>query len=336
MANKNKQGEINFFYMEEEQSQRETIDELMKKKKAREREKRIKQQANQKKNEDEFDLETETVIQMTNRNKTKKDEKEKRQAMKMEKKRKRRNKKIKKILKIVVLLLIIIGGTTFAMVSPIFNIKDIKVLNNEKIASDTIISLSGLTSSQNIFRFSNLQVENKIKENPYIEDVKINRKLPSTIEIEVTERKHDYSVSFMGKYAYINNQGYILEISDDSQGKVIIYGTTTSEEEITPGKRLNEEDLEKMTDVIRITDIATENNLIDKVTSIDISNKNDYIIYMESEQKNIHIGDISNISNKMLYIIAILEQEKGKSGDIFVNGDLNNDFRPYFREKLTT
>ena len=336
MANKNKQGEINFFYMEEEQSQRETIDELMKKKKAREREKRIKQQANQKKNEDEFDLETETVIQMTNRNKIQRDEKEKRQAMKMEKKRKRRNKKIKKILKIVVLLLIIIGGTTFAMVSPIFNIKDIKVLNNEKIASDTIISLSGLTSSQNIFRFSNSQVENQIKENPYIETVTINRKLPSTIEIEVTEREHDYSVSFMGKYAYLNKQGYILEISDDSQGKVIIYGTTTNEEEITPGKRLNAEDLEKMTDVIRITDIATENNLIDKVTSIDISNKNDYIIYMESEQKNIHIGDISNISNKMLYIIAILEQEKGKSGDIFVNGDLNNDFRPYFREKLTT
>lgn len=336
MANKNKQGEINFFYMEEEQSQRETIDELMKKKKAKEREKRIKQQANQKKNEDEFDLETETVIQMTNRNKIQKDEKEKIQAMKMEKKRKRRNKKIKKILKIIVLLLIIIGGTTFAMVSPIFNIKDIKVLNNEKIASDTIISLSGLTSSQNIFRFSNSQVENQIKENPYIETVKINRKLPSTIEIEVTEKKHDYSVSFMGKYAYINKQGYILEISDDSQGKVIIYGTTTNEEEITPGKRLNTQDLEKMTDVIRITDIATENNLIDKVTSIDISNKNDYIIYMESEQKNIHIGDISNISNKMLYIIAILEQEKGKSGDIFVNGDLNNDFRPYFREKLTT
>ena len=336
MANKNKQGEINFFYMEEEQSQRETIDELMKKKKAKEREKRIKQQANQKKNEDEFDLETETVIQMTNRNKIQKDEKEKIQAMKMEKKRKRRNKKIKKILKIIVLLLIIIGGTTFAMVSPIFNIKDIKVLNNEKIASDTIISLSGLTSSQNIFRFSNSQVENQIKENPYIETVKINRKLPSTIEIEVTEKKHDYSVSFMGKYAYINKQGYILEISDDSQAKVIIYGTTTNEEEITPGKRLNTQDLEKMTDVIRITDIATENNLIDKVTSIDISNKNDYIIYMESEQKNIHIGDISNISNKMLYIIAILEQEKGKSGDIFVNGDLNNDFRPYFREKLTT
>ena len=28
------------------------------------------------------------------------------------------------------------------------------------------------------------------------------------------------------------------------------------------------------------------------------------------------------------------EAEKGKQGDIFVNGDLNNKFQPYFREKV--
>ena len=31
---------------------------------------------------------------------------------------------------------------------------------------------------------------------------------------------------------------------------------------------------------------------------------------------------------------AIIEKEKGKEGDIFVNGDLNNKFQPYFREKV--
>ena len=36
----------------------------------------------------------------------------------------------------------------------------------------------------------------------------------------------------------------------------------------------------------------------------------------------------------MLYILAIMEQEDGKEGDIYVNGDLNNKFQPYFREKV--
>ncbi len=35
----------------------------------------------------------------------------------------------------------------------------------------------------------------------------------------------------------------------------------------------------------------------------------------------------------MLYVQSIIEKEKKKKGDIFVNGDLNNGFNPYFREK---
>ena len=36
----------------------------------------------------------------------------------------------------------------------------------------------------------------------------------------------------------------------------------------------------------------------------------------------------------MLYVMSIIEAEIGKLGDIFVNGDLNNKFQPYFREKV--
>lgn len=331
---KRRQEELNNFLCIQEEKQKETIEELMRKKKNKEREKRIKQN-NQKRNDDKFDLETETVIQMTNRNKEKQQEKEKRQAMQLERKRKRRNKKIKSIIKVIMLILIIGGGIVFTMTSPIFNIKDIKVLNNAQVPSETIVSLSGLVTNQNIFRFSSSSIKDKIKENPYIEIVEVHRKIPNTIEIEVQEREHNYNVSYMGKYAYINTQGYILEISEDNKAKPIIYGTSTSEEEISPGKRLNNDDLEKLEDIIKITNIAKENNIYDKITSIDISNKNDYIIYMEQEQKNVHLGDNSNISNKILYVSAILEQEKEHAGDIYVNGDLNNKFQPYFREKLS-
>ena len=52
-----------------------------------------------------------------------------------------------------ILIAIIVGGTVFAFTSPIFNIKDIKVTNNSQITSDTIISLSGLKTEENIFKF---------------------------------------------------------------------------------------------------------------------------------------------------------------------------------------
>lgn len=312
------------------QAKRKKIEEKNKIKNIKEREKRIKQ----KKKNDEFDLENEIVIQMTNRNNMEKEQKRIKELDKQAERRNKRNKKVKNILKIILLLGVIIGGTIFSMTSPIFNIKEIQVTNNNITPSDTIISLSELKLDENIFKFNKYNVKNKIKENAYIEDVKIHRKIPNVVQIEITQRQPKYSIDFMGKYAYINSQGYILEVTDTNNGLPIIQGISTNEEEIVPNSRLNEDDLTSLENIIKIMDIAKENNLDTKVTSIDITNKNQYSIYIQEEKKRIHLGENTNLGNKMLYAISIMEKEKGIEGDIYVNGDLNNKFQPYFREKV--
>ena len=220
------------------------------------------------------------------------------------------------------------------MTSPIFNIKEIKVSNNNIVSSEEIISLSTLKTDENIFKFSKNNVKNKIKENAYIENVQIKRKIPKTIEINIIEREPKYSIDFMGKYAYINNQGYILEISEDNKGLPIIQGIITNEEEIVPNNRLNIDDLNSLENIIKIMNIAKESNLESIVTSIDISDKNNYILYIEQEKKRIHLGDNTNLSNKILYAIGIIEKEKDVEGDIYVNGDFNDKFQAFFRKKV--
>ena len=233
--------EINPYFIESDKEQ-ETIEEMMKRKKQKEREKRIKQRKQEELKKDEkdekFELDTDSVINMTNKNKIKKDEEQRKKISKQEKKRRKRIKKIKFFLKIFLLIGIIVGSCVFAFTSPIFNIKNINVVNNVTIPSDTIISLSGLKTDENIFKFYKGNVIQKIKENPYVENIEIHRKLPSTVEIDVTERVATYNIDYMGKYAYINTQGYILEISEDSKNMPIIQGATTKEEEIVPGKGL--------------------------------------------------------------------------------------------------
>ena len=323
--------EVNSYYIKQED--RDTAEDILRRKKQKEREKRI----NEKKkleNEEEFDFDTETVINMTNKNKLKKDEENRKKITRQEKKRKKRIKKIKFFLKIFLLIGIIAGGIAFALTSPIFNIKDISVENNVTIPSDIIISLSGLKTGENIFKFYKANIIEQIKENPYVESVEIHRKFPSTVQINITERVATYSVDYMGKYAYINSQGYILEISEDSKKIPVIQGATTNEDDIKPGNRLNNEDLKRLEQVIRIMDASKGAGLDTQITSIDISDENEYSIYLNEEKKRVYLGDSSNLSNKMLYVQAIVEQEKGKEGDIFVDGELNNKFNPYFREKV--
>lgn len=279
------------------------------------------------------DDDIEMVINMINRN-GKKVENRRRNVLQNEdrkmQKKKKRNKKILKWTSIIVLVTV---GLVFTLTSPLFNINEIKIENNNALSDEKIISLSGLSKGQNIFRFLKSDVINKIKEDNYVEDVKVSRSLPGTVVIDIKERNRDFSLKFLNGYAYINNQGYILEIADNDIEATVIQGIETPEENIVPGNRLDTEDLKKLEVAIEIMTIAKENEINNKIKTIDISDKNEYILYLE-DNKMADLGDSSNLTTKMLYVKKIMELEEGKEGTIFVNGDFTNKFKAYFREKV--
>lgn len=256
------------------------------------------------------------------------------QKHKLTEKQIKRNKRIKLVIKLFLLLAVITGIIIYLMLSPVFNIKNIKVEGNSQITSEQIISLSKIQKDINLFSVSNKDTISSIKENPYIKTVKVKRTLPDTITLVITERTTRFILEYGSSYAYIDNQGYILEISANiKEGLPKIIGYKTSQEEIIPGNRLIEEDLEKLNNVLKITSVA-KNNLIDGlITTINIQDENNYSLYLEQEQKTVYLGDCSSLDTKMTYVKVILEKEKGHAGEIFVNMDLNEK-NPYFREKV--
>lgn len=236
------------------------------------------------------------------------------------KKGKQKNaKKVKKtrLIKWTSIILLIIISIIILMMSSIFNIKQIVVSNNNKISSEEIISLSKLTIETNMFKTSNRVINNNVKVNPYIESVKVKRNLNGIVTLEVKERIATYMIKFSNSYAYINNQGYILEISETPLELPTITGFETSVEEIKEGNRLIVNDLKKLEDVIKIIESAKGNSLASLITSIDISQANNYKLTILSENKTVQFGDTTNINIKLLKIEEVIEQEKGISGEIY-------------------
>ena len=244
-------------------------------------------------------------------------------------KKKKVNKKLIGFFSIIILIAIII---VLALTAPIFNITDIAVSGNSQVSSNMIISLSGLRKGENIFKF-NSTIKQKIKENTYIETVNIKRKLPGTVMISVEERTVKYQINLINSYVYIDKNGYILENSAEKKDVPVIVGLSIKENEMMNEKRLKTEDLEKLNDIIKIIDSAKAINIDNLITEINTEDKDNYVLYLESKSKKINIGDTGNLTNKMLYVQKILENEEGKSGIAFVNGDLSAGFKPYFREE---
>lgn len=220
----------------------------------------------------------------------------------------------------------------FALTAPIFNITDITVQGNTKVLSETIITLSGIKKGENIFNFNSTVVYN-IQENRYIDKVDIKRKLPGSVIITVTEREVKYQINLINSYSYLDKQGYILENSTLRANVPNIVGLNITEEQLLKERRLGAEDLEKLSNITKITEAAKNIEIIDSITEINVEKESDYILYLQNENKKVYIGDISNLTNKMLYVQKILEKEKEHSGSIFVNGDINTGFKPYFREE---
>ena len=247
-------------------------------------------------------------------------------------KRERKRLKRQKSLRVLILLLIIAGMIIFMLISPIFNIEKIIVNGNEQISSDTIISLSGLEIGNNIFRNLSSEVIKNIKENAYIENVTMKRKFPNTIEISVEERKIAYQIKVVDSNVYIDYQGYILDKSTETQNVPIIEGLHTSQNELLNSTRLVSEDISYLNTILKIAENAKKLEIYSLINKIIIEN-NEFVLYLPNEKKYVYLGNNADITNKMLYVKAILEKEKKNSGKIFVNGDLNDGFKPYFREE---
>ena len=271
---------------------------------------------------------TKKNIEKKNKKNTKKTKDKKNKAK--QKKKKRKNSK-RVIVGLTSFLLIVIVAI-FALTAPIFNITNIEVEGNNLVTSDTIISLSSLKKGENIFRFNNTVIEN-IKENQYIDNVKLNRKLPGTVKILVKEREIKYQINLINSYAYIDANGYILENSTIKKDVPVLVGLSIAENDLLNKKRLDIKDLEVLNKISKVIDAAKTIDIENIITEVNVENHDNIVLYIESKTKKIYIGDTSNLTNKMLYVQRILEKEEGKSGSAFVNGDISSGFKPYFREE---
>ena len=253
--------------------------------------------------------------------------------VKQQEKAARKRRIVFRIVKWTSLCAILIGGGIYFLLSPLFNIKTITVTGNSKLTEEELISLSGIQLEENTFQVQTTKTQEKIKQNAYVDTVNISRKLPNEIVIEITERTPTFMLTLGNAYVYMNNQGYLLEVAQNALELPIITSFQTKEEDIIPGNRLVAEDLQRLDQVLQIMKSAESNGIKDLITEINVENKQDYVLELKKEKKTVHLGDTSNLSTKMLYVISILEENKNVEGEILVNTDLNNK-GAIFRRKV--
>lgn len=230
------------------------------------------------------------------------------------------------------LLIIVIAIAIYMCTTPMFNITNIEIKGNEENSIETYISLTRIDlNNTNIFAITKNKIIKNIKENSYVEEVEVKRKLPNTIQINIIERKPVYEMQYGEGYIYLDKQGYILEINEKSKELTKLIGLESTKEKITVGQRLVKNDLIRLDTVLKIMNYCNYNTIENSITSINVEDINNYIINFGKDKKIAYLGDNTKLNEKILKLKEILEREKGNKGEIFVTQNEINRNRVYFK-----
>jgi cell division protein FtsQ len=106
-------------------------------------------------------------------------------------KMKRKNKKkAKKIIMLIFLVLIALGLLFTLSVTVFFPVKSVEIEGNSYYTSEEIKKAVDINKKDNLLIINKEKVLNDLqKQLPFVDDIKINKKLPGAVKITVTEAK---------------------------------------------------------------------------------------------------------------------------------------------------
>lgn len=203
---------------------------------------------------------------------------------------------------------------------------------------DDIISISGITLGNNMFKEDLSEAIEKIESAPYVKSASIVRKFPSTLLINVEERIFKAFVDYVGSYVCIDDTGYIVNIINKSQKTTnhpCIIGITPKDivKGFVVGETLNADDPIKLQRIVNLLNLIDKNQLQIDIETINISNVDEVIVNLRGGNIVVNFGDMSNMNLKIQFLPEILKDVGNKKGTILMNSDEDN-LKPRFFEKI--
>ena len=166
----------------------------------------------------------------------------------IDKRRMKRKRKLKMpgfFTRIFIILGVIIAATAFSL-SSFFTVDTIDVQGNKYFTDEEISNMAHASTGQNIiYKLNKGNMLNYLEKNPYIEEARVYRKLPSTIVINVKERIQVAAMTYGDQFLIIDNNGTLLRITKTKPKLTIVTGFKVKKVKLGEPVEVNSPDLFK-------------------------------------------------------------------------------------------
>lgn len=238
-------------------------------------------------------------------------------------KRKRKARRILRFVNTILITALFISTIVYTAMSPFFYIEKIDAVASSHYDSSTLTAISGVIIGENGFRllfeepgmFYLLRIgsaERKLIEGcPYIKSAKVRFIIPSTVNIEVIERKPAALLRLNETSFIIDREGYLLELNQKQDMAALPIFEGIEPDSYTLGTKITNDE-QKLTAAFRVYDYLEQmdgeslDKFLPSVDYIDVSEPNSIRLSLQS-RISANLGKGEELNYKINAIKAIME-----------------------------
>ncbi|MGN0528931.1 MAG: cell division protein FtsQ/DivIB [Eubacterium sp.] len=239
----------------------------------------------------------------------------------------KRKKKIllRKILFSVGVVLLILAVFVVLSLTVLFKIDTITITGNSKYTTQQIESVLPIEKNKNLFLADTSSAEEKLESSlPYIYNAEIDRKMPSTITVKVTETDNIYAIKNKDKtYLLLDNNLKVLESASAKKPKNAVDIKKATVTNAVEGNTAEFTDKQISKDLLALTDAINKLELTEATAIYSDDINNNFIVY--ENRIVFKLGSCDDLENKLYSALAAVEKlnetNPQAEGEMTVTGD---------------
>ena len=185
-------------------------------------------------------------------------------------KRRRSRRRLAPLFKLLCVLAVAAALTFGATV--FFQVETIEVSGNSRYTQEEIIEAVGVQEGDNLFRMNKFQLIEQAEERlPYLEDVVIRRRLPSTLVITVTEWEAVARVPGGEGNWLISVGGKLLEQAPADTGAIEVTGLTVLAPQAGQQAAVSQEESPRLEALLELLEVLQDQGMLGKVSALELT-----------------------------------------------------------------
>lgn len=249
--------------------------------------------------------------------------------------RRRKNKRKKIIIRTVLGGTFLVAGLVVALLL-FFNINKISITGDSVYSSEEVINASEIQIGDNLIFLSKNKINKLVTEKlPYVGSIKLKRRLPAHLEIQVTKTDAVFGISQDGFYTLLDRNGKVLETNVEYIGTdktLLNAGKVVS---AVVGEKIVLEDEKTFPRIEEVCETCEKVGLQD-ITEINITElHNIKVVYQGRITLELGKTDGDRLSKKLAFGKAAIDKQNVEDNQFRGTINLTVDKKGYLQEETT-